>query len=266
MNQLASLYIHFTQPRRVAQDVRTLYELDESRFPITELIPVFVSCAILALSSIIRHILAPQQSVCSVNGAVLWFVQQLLLILLVRSTASSLRAWHEQRLRLGFVFELHDVRWTPREIRTVSIVCMSIGCVAALVGVGPAVLLTPALLVLLKMEPLVVQATSAVLNAACAAAVVVQVGLDGMLEPELTLILASTACLAAVCGLILAYRVVTRYKIQWLIVAILALVLVISLCLSIAVTSQTFLLAKSIGNTFPIRPFCAKTVHKLRPT
>ncbi|KAA8492211.1 Sulfite exporter TauE/SafE family protein 4 [Porphyridium purpureum] len=236
-------------PRRTVHDVSRVYERERQRFPAVESALISVAWGLVLGFSYIRS----GMPVCSRAFALAACAQLTGLYLLLRSVLRNLLSWHEHKLRLHYVFHDSDVIWGESDTNTgkgksatqsfTALFCalsIVIGSVCAFVGIGPAALMTPVMVSVLHMDPVVVQATSAPINLITSSAVLVQLYFQAQVEVTASAILFLTAATASLSGIVLARHVVRKYRLKSLVVAVLSLVLYLSFVLCVYTTVLRF--------------------------
>ncbi|GJD12341.1 hypothetical protein Gasu2_64320 [Galdieria sulphuraria] len=147
-------------------------------------------------------------------GWIYWFLLAILeLVLLIISSVTMLRLYslHQHRVRLGYLFCRSDVRWTPKTLILYGIFCFVCGLVASWVGISVETLAAGFLLVVLGVDPLVVQLTGGVINLFTSSAIAAESAANGSLAWRYALFYAGFTFLGALWPLDWSFMLLFRH-------------------------------------------------------
>eukprot|EP00188_Purpureofilum_apyrenoidigerum_P005906 Plantae.Rhodophyta-Purpureofilum_apyrenoidigerum.ctg8273.p1 GENE.Plantae.Rhodophyta-Purpureofilum_apyrenoidigerum.ctg8273~~Plantae.Rhodophyta-Purpureofilum_apyrenoidigerum.ctg8273.p1 ORF type:complete len:548 (-),score=60.34 Plantae.Rhodophyta-Purpureofilum_apyrenoidigerum.ctg8273:36-1679(-) len=231
-----------------------LIERRKRAAPTETLSVIGVVWALVALFSVLRT-----KAPCS--SSLFWallFVQEAALLLLGMS--GSVWLYYTSQ-RVSSLMDRRSLRrtekvWNCRESVWFFVFNVVTGVLAAWIGIGPAAITTPALVILVKLDPQTVQASSSIINLVSSSAVVAQMAASRQLDIPTAVSYGSRAFIGAILGLSCANFIIVRYKLTSVIVVVLAIVFWTSLGLSLQIAADSWHEARSIGAAFLMRPIC----------
>jgi len=252
-------YLH---PPKSSPDIDSMLETERRRFQWGDLLLLVTTWSFVIIFVALRggkpRIVSPLGiQLCSWSY---WFLLAILeLVLLIISSATMLRLYslHQHRVRLGYVFCRSDVRWTPKTLAVYSVFCFLCGLVASWVGISVETLAAGFLLVVLGVDPLVVQLTGGVINLFTSSAIAAESAANGSLAWRYALFYAGFTFLGALVGVLVIGYFVKKYHVKSIIVFCLVGFLVVATGLEIYVAIQTLLdTLKYKSSKFPVGSIC----------
>ncbi|GJQ14282.1 hypothetical protein GpartN1_g6073.t1 [Galdieria partita] len=252
-------YLH---PPKSSPDIDSMLKTERRRFQWGDLLLLVTTWSFVIVFVALRggkpRIVSPLGvHLCS---WIYWFLLAILeLVLLIISSITMLRlhSLHQHRVRLGYVFCRSDVRWTPKTLVFYSIFCFACGLVASWVGISVETLAAGFLLVVLGVDPLVVQLTGGVINLFTSSAIAAESAANGSLAWRYALFYAGFTFLGALVGVWVVGHFIKKYHLKSIIVFCLVFFLAVATGLEIYVAIQTLQdTLKYNKSKFPIGSIC----------
>jgi hypothetical protein len=245
----------FIRPRADSLELYVMAEEASKAFP-----PVH--CAFLAIcwlmtftSSTVRRFVINRP--CSSADMAVLVATFSVLSAMTAIAALRLSRLYALRNRLRYMRYERDVTWSLPTIRLFVGFFMLAGVVSSWVGIGPAAMMTPFLVIQGRMDPRVVQAVSAVANALMSSSVALQIALAGGLLPDYAIFLGCLAFWGAVLGLALTQFVIAREpSLRSIIVLVLSAVFGLSFVLEVYIARGQWDDAAQLDATFSMNSVC----------
>eukprot|EP00871_Galdieria_phlegrea_P001993 jgi/Galph1/2795/GphlegSOOS_G1442.1 len=252
----------YLYPPKATPNIDVMLQTERKSFQWGDLLLLFCTWSFVIIFTVLRGGKPRLTSPLGVElcGWAYWFLLAVLeLVLLIVSSVTMLRLYslHQLRVRLGYEFCHSDIRWVPKNIFIYSVFCFVAGLVASWVGISVETLAAGFLLVVLGIDPLVVQLTGGVINLFTSSAIAVEAASNGSLAWRFALFYAAFGFLGSLVGVLVIGYFVQKYHVKSIIVFCLVCFLFIATGLELYIAIETLLdTLKYESNRFPIGSIC----------
>lgn len=253
--------IGFFDPTLQFHSADEIMKYESRQYPLGSLVCVLAIFAFLVVLSVFRGGGSSRVSVigvenCSAIFISLYIIQEMgLLCFSVAAGFRNLRM-HLVKLRVGYEFYERDMEWTRNRILWIAPLMIFLGAVGAWVGAGGSFMSTPILIAGVGMDPLVVQATAGFMNFVAAFSSAIQYYVNHELPLDYGLALGGTAFLGSLSFVVFFNRLVYKFKLQAILVFIMAGVMFGAAVLNIYAGALELKTTLNQGKPFPFGNIC----------